>query len=524
MASVILSAAGQAAAPGVGGFLLGQAGRLAGGFVDRQVFGTPSYHGPRLDNLQVQDSRYGAGIPKIYGRARVAGQVIWASAINETRHEQQVGGKGGGSARAATQISYTYSVSFAVLLCEGIIQGLGAVWADGKMVFDGTSWASGLVDSVNVYTGTTTQTADGVMEAALGVGNIPAYRGVAYVVFENFQLAAFGNRLPNLTFDVQAAAASTAPAWMGTTEVDKTNLLDVLSHPGAALPIITAGTAADAREIVVFAVEGSGTTATLQALFYNTTSEVPALTQQVNSATFTSTDPVNDVVWAASPDERYVVVQVQNTAASPNTAHVFLFDRVLRQFGARTQISLVSDRRSLHWISSTDMVTQEAQGGVRGLRWYQRQGNTIVDRGFVGVWGAGSATTRYAVSYSNFLPVAGGLMMLTYNATTNPTTLYGCFVSVAGNNFSVGTPFTITSAIPATSGDEPVCVNVEGDEWLLFLATSTQVRLLTFTLSPSAATITRAWTNLSLGGTSLWQMICPLSSSRMGVLMRRTTE
>ena len=33
-------------------------------------------------------------------------------------------------------------------------------------------------------------------------GNVPAYRGVAYVVFERLPLANFGNRIPQLSFEV----------------------------------------------------------------------------------------------------------------------------------------------------------------------------------------------------------------------------------------------------------------------------------------------------------------------------------
>jgi len=36
----------------------------------------------------------------------------------------------------------------------------------------------------------------------MGAGNTPAYRGTAYVVFEDLALATFGNRLPQLSFEV----------------------------------------------------------------------------------------------------------------------------------------------------------------------------------------------------------------------------------------------------------------------------------------------------------------------------------
>ncbi len=36
----------------------------------------------------------------------------------------------------------------------------------------------------------------------MGAANTPAYRGTAYVVFEELALSTFGNRLPQLSFEV----------------------------------------------------------------------------------------------------------------------------------------------------------------------------------------------------------------------------------------------------------------------------------------------------------------------------------
>ena len=36
--------------------------------------------------------------------------------------------------------------------------------------------------------------ADSLIAAKLGAGNVPAYRGLAYIVFERLPLADFGNR------------------------------------------------------------------------------------------------------------------------------------------------------------------------------------------------------------------------------------------------------------------------------------------------------------------------------------------
>lgn len=57
--------------------------------------------------------------------------------------------------------------------------------------------------AVRIYTGQADQPADPLMSGAEGAA-CPAYRGLAYVVFEGLQLAEYGNRIPALSFEVIA--------------------------------------------------------------------------------------------------------------------------------------------------------------------------------------------------------------------------------------------------------------------------------------------------------------------------------
>ena len=54
-----------------------------------------------------------------------------------------------------------------------------------------------------LYKGTEDQNPDPTIESYEGVGSTPAYRGLAYVVIEDFPLANYGNRIPNFTFEVK---------------------------------------------------------------------------------------------------------------------------------------------------------------------------------------------------------------------------------------------------------------------------------------------------------------------------------
>ena len=85
MATLVLQVAGAAIGGAFGplGATLGAAaGALAGYAVDRYLFGT-TVEGARLGDLNVQRSEEGAAIPRLYGKARLSGQVIWATRFEE---------------------------------------------------------------------------------------------------------------------------------------------------------------------------------------------------------------------------------------------------------------------------------------------------------------------------------------------------------------------------------------------------------------------------------------------------------
>ena len=89
MAALVLSAAGGALGAVFGpiGAIAGRiAGAVAGNMLDRQLFGTSGDRataGPRLADLDIMASTEGAPIPRVYGRARLGGQVIWATQLEE---------------------------------------------------------------------------------------------------------------------------------------------------------------------------------------------------------------------------------------------------------------------------------------------------------------------------------------------------------------------------------------------------------------------------------------------------------
>jgi hypothetical protein len=195
------------------GFLVGGPAGAAYGFSIGSAAGglllpgqLPGVEGPRLTDLRVQSSEYGRPIPIVYGTVGIAGNVIWASDIVEVKTDTTTGGKGGPS---QTTSNYSYYGNFAVAVCDGPVAGIGRIWAgpEKRLVWDGQKLEGG--GEIRVYLGTEDQEPDPLIEVYLGAGNVPAYRGTCYVVFENFPLANDGNRLPFLTFEVGSTNKAT---------------------------------------------------------------------------------------------------------------------------------------------------------------------------------------------------------------------------------------------------------------------------------------------------------------------------
>ncbi|MEK6636724.1 MAG: phage tail protein [Pseudomonadota bacterium] len=193
MATLILSTVG-----GLFGGKIGRAvGAIAGNLIDRKLFAPKGRQGPRLGDLAFQSSQYGALIPKLYGTNRVSGTVIWATDLREDRKKVS---NGKGQPKTTT---FSYSASFAVALSARRILRIGRIWADGNLL-RGSAGDFKVATGFRLHDGGAAQGVDPLIASAEGRGRAPAYRGLAYVVFENLQLGDFGNRIPSLSFEVIA--------------------------------------------------------------------------------------------------------------------------------------------------------------------------------------------------------------------------------------------------------------------------------------------------------------------------------
>src|SRR5262249_31625309 len=182
MAALVLSVAGGAAGSALFGPVGAIAGRIVGALggatIDQALFAGKrdvALQGPRLSDLSGTASTEGAPIPRVYGRARLSGQVIWGTNLDEvvSTNTQTTGGGGkggGGGAVTTTSTTYSYYANLAVGLCEGPIGAVMRVWADGSPLD-----LTGI--TMRVYKGDETQAADPLIVAKDSVA--PAYRGLA---------------------------------------------------------------------------------------------------------------------------------------------------------------------------------------------------------------------------------------------------------------------------------------------------------------------------------------------------------
>lgn len=215
MATLILSTAGAAAGTALGGPIGGVIGRVvgaaAGGAIDGALLGARSgprhVEGPRLADVAGLTSTEGDPVPRVYGRARLGGTLIWATrpleVANTTVERAGNGAKGRGGQRTV-RTAYAYYANLAVGLCEGEIAHVRRIWADGREI-DQT------LVTLRVHAGRADQEPDPLIVAKEGPENAPAYRGLAYVVFEGLPLAEFGNRVPQFAFEVIRPVNGLAP-------------------------------------------------------------------------------------------------------------------------------------------------------------------------------------------------------------------------------------------------------------------------------------------------------------------------
>lgn len=174
-------------------------GTLVGGMLDQSLLKQKPQSANRLADLKISGSSYGVVIPMVWGDYALGGNII--------DYKTDAGGnfliessKKKGSKLTGTQRVYSYSASFAVMVCRGPAS-IRRIWAQDRTVYDMYAYPPSAY-TLRVYRGDEQQQPDSLLVAQHGASFTPAYRGTCYVVFQDLPLAEWGNQLPNLSFEV----------------------------------------------------------------------------------------------------------------------------------------------------------------------------------------------------------------------------------------------------------------------------------------------------------------------------------
>ena len=240
--------------------VLGGSSLLSGGFFTKaailgaSVAGSMLLNGRKkpvgkLNDLRVSSASYGRGIPVVWGTMRVTGNMFWATDFREKKvYMTQKGKEKSGSLgkkkskKGKAQPMYKYYANFAMGLCEGPVDEVIRIWADNNLIYNklnpsdkdlktpgfsqrnddentgkgsqksaagkkGSSGQSGRF-AFRFYNGSEGQMPDPFMVQQEGAGNVPGYRGLAYLMFQDFALEDFGNRIPTITVELTTRAES----------------------------------------------------------------------------------------------------------------------------------------------------------------------------------------------------------------------------------------------------------------------------------------------------------------------------
>ena len=216
MAREVLGVVGAGVGFAIGGPTGAQIGYAIGSAVGTLV-DPPYVDGPKLGDAAVQTSRDGIPIPIVWGIQHAVGNIVQINPIVESTKKS--GGKKGGVKETIRKRTFAIGIARSI---DGPIGGLVRVWENNKLVYDvrgGTTFPSAdntaFEGATTLYLGTETQLPDSELESHTGVDNTPAYRALAYIVFNNKDITNFGSSIPSYRFEIWASRTFNAAAGIG---------------------------------------------------------------------------------------------------------------------------------------------------------------------------------------------------------------------------------------------------------------------------------------------------------------------
>lgn len=164
------------------------------------LFGSTTIKGTRMTDFSGTSAEVGKPIPFGHGSYPVDGIINWAPLPPVEHRKVKRQGKGG----VKTE-TFTYTLSYGVMFCKGVIYGYRWIKRQGKVVYttdpnapiEDLEYAAKWAARVNFHNGTRDQLPDSLIESYEGVGNVSGFPYIAYFTMEDEDTTDNGGAPPN---------------------------------------------------------------------------------------------------------------------------------------------------------------------------------------------------------------------------------------------------------------------------------------------------------------------------------------
>lgn len=191
----------------IGGYIGGPQGAQIG-FAIGSVVGNAvdplEVAGNKVGDNPLQTASEGGARAIVFGKGCIRATCLIANGNRRVVNVEEQQSKGGGPVTINQRVYRT----FAIALGEAMVGGsILRIWQDEKLVYDITTGSSILQESdefsrrFRFYDGAEDQLPDPDLEVIYG-DDTPYFRGTAYVVFPNFDLTDYGERIPTFRWEV----------------------------------------------------------------------------------------------------------------------------------------------------------------------------------------------------------------------------------------------------------------------------------------------------------------------------------
>ena len=177
-----------------------------------KTFGPGEPEAQRMGEISRQTAKEGDPRVIVWGRVRpIGGNIIHCQKpVKRMVKQSSSGGGKGGSKKKEQKVEHVFR-TYAIGVCEGPITGFSRIWRNNKLVYDarGNKWGAKnnpvFLKKFRLYLGGWAQMPDPTLQSIWGAGNVPAYRGTAYMVSVNEDLTDQGGMVPQWQFEVERA-------------------------------------------------------------------------------------------------------------------------------------------------------------------------------------------------------------------------------------------------------------------------------------------------------------------------------